>query len=86
MMAERSGPGSFPGSCGSAAASTGAAHSVLVVVGVLRGPGLLERLLQQIDTGESGDGDRRGEPGAGESPLLRSTGREGSLQAFHNKT
>ncbi|XP_058494142.1 electromotor neuron-associated protein 1 [Solea solea] len=45
MMAERSGPGSRSSS------TPGARYSVLVVVGALRSPGLLERLLRQIDSG-----------------------------------
>lgn len=45
VVAERSaGPGS--------ARKAGADYSVLVVVGALRSAGLLEQLLQQIDTGE----------------------------------
>lgn len=52
MAAERGGgPGSPPGSP-AGASRTAADHSVLVVVGTLRPAELLERVLQQIETGE----------------------------------
>lgn len=45
------GPGPGPGSPRGSSRPATADYSVLVVVGALQPPGLLERLLRQIDTG-----------------------------------
>lgn len=64
MATER---GGGPGSSRPAAAAD---HSMLVVVGALRSPGLLELILRQIETGERVLEDTRVELQDGKSAIL----------------